>query len=76
MPNLRAPGINTTDLGVDKWFNLYQEKLRLEFRAEAYNVFNTPQFFAPDQNLGDPIFGMVTAAFPGRSIQFALKLYW
>ncbi len=76
MPNLRAPGTDTTDLGLEKWFNIWDEKLRLEFRAEAYNVFNQPQFFAPDTNLGDPTFGMITAAYPGRSIQFALKVYW
>ncbi|MDE3179860.1 MAG: hypothetical protein KGM47_09395 [Acidobacteriota bacterium] len=76
MPNLRAPGMNTTDFGLDKSWSLMDEKLRLQFRTEMYNIFNTPQFFAPDANLGDPSFGAITAAYPGRSTQFALKLFW
>ena len=75
MPNLRSPGINTTDLGIQKWWNA-TERMKLEFRAEAYNISNTPQFFAPDANFGDPTFGTITSAYPGRSIQFSLKVVW
>jgi hypothetical protein len=75
MPNLRAPGINTTDLGIQKYWNP-SERWKLEFRAEAYNIANHPQFFAPDANFGDPTFGTVTSAYPGRSIQFSLKAFW
>jgi hypothetical protein len=75
MPNLRAPGMNTTDLGIQKWWNA-TERMKVEFRAEAYNIGNTPQFFAPDTNFGDPTFGKITSAYPGRSIQFSLKAFW
>lgn len=76
MPHTRAPGLNTSDVGLEKWWNPTGERLKLEFRAEAYNIANHPNFFAPDMNLGDPTFGTVTNAFVGRSIQFSLKLLW
>lgn len=75
MPNLRAPGINTTDLGIQKWWN-WGEKLRLQFRAETFNIANHPLFFAPNTSFGDPQFGTITAAYPGRDIQFSMKVYW
>jgi hypothetical protein len=75
MPNLRAPGLNTTDFGIQKWWNP-AERLKLQFRAETFNIANHPNFFAPDTGFGDPTFGQITAAFPGRSVQFSLKLYW
>ena len=75
MPSLRAPGINTTDLGIQKWWS-WGEKLRAQFRAEAFNIANHAQFFAPDTGFGDPQFGTITAAYPGRDIQFSLKVYW
>jgi hypothetical protein len=75
MPNLRAPGINTTDLGIQKYWNA-SERWKVEFRAEAYNIANHPLFFAPDTGFGDPAFGTITSAFPGRSIQFSLKAFW
>jgi len=74
MPNLRAPGLNTTDFGIQKWWNP-AERLKLQFRAETFNIANHPNFFAPDTGFGDPTFGQITAAFPGRSVQFSLKLY-
>ncbi len=75
MPNLRAPGINTTDFGIQKWWN-WGEKLRVQFRAETFNIANHPQFFAPVANFGDPRFGRITSAYPGRDIQFSMKVYW
>jgi hypothetical protein len=75
MPNLRAPGINTTDLGISKWWN-WTEDRKLQFRAETFNIANHPQFFAPDTGFGDPTFGQVLSAYPGRDIEFSLKLYW
>jgi hypothetical protein len=47
----------------------------LEFRAEFFNAFNTPQFSDPDNEQDSPTFGQVlsTAVAP-RIIQFALKL--
>jgi len=51
------------------------EAANLEFRAEFFNAFNTPQFANPDANLADSSFGRIlsTSVNP-RLIQFALKL--
>lgn len=49
---------------------------KLQFRAESFNLTNTPSFAAPDPGLGDPGFGQIssTANANPRQMQFALKL--
>ena len=52
----------------------WSEQHSLEFRAEAFNAFNTPQFSNPDQYLGDTAFGQVTSTkLANRELQLALK---
>ena len=75
MPNLRAPGQNNWDLGLEKWWDRH-EKLRVQFRAEFYDAFNHTYFFAPDVTVGDPNFGAILQAQNGRSIQGGLEIYW
>ncbi len=51
------------------------EKVRIQFRAEAFNIFNRTQFGDPILDLGDPDFGRVFAqANRPRSFQFGLKV--
>ena len=45
------------------------ERFRLEFRAEAYNVTNTPWFDLPDTTLGDAAFGQITTAQGNQSVK-------
>ncbi|MGH9685137.1 MAG: TonB-dependent receptor domain-containing protein [Candidatus Acidiferrales bacterium] len=46
----------------------------LEFRAEMFNAFNTPQFSNPDNSLSSPTFGQIsTTSVNPRIVQFALK---
>jgi hypothetical protein len=75
MTNVRAPGLANWDIGMQKWFH-YREILKLEFRAEMFDAFNHPNFYAPDGNLTDSTFGVISATLPPRDIQFGLKLYW
>jgi hypothetical protein len=76
LPYLRAQGTIDTDLTLQKYWGLWNESSRLQLRAEFYNLFNRPQFFAPGTTFGTSTFGVVPGALPGRSIQFGLKLYW
>jgi hypothetical protein len=50
--------------------------LKLQFRAEMFNAFNRVNFYAPDGNLTDSTFGVISATLPPRDIQLGLKLYW
>jgi hypothetical protein len=68
-------GKHTFDLSLGKSFKMpYLEGHSLQFRAELFNAFNTPQFANPDANLGDGSFGQITnTSLPNREVQFALK---
>ncbi len=46
----QAPGTNNSDVSINKMFNI-TERVHLQFRAEALNFFNTPQFGPPAQTL-------------------------
>jgi hypothetical protein len=79
LPNVRAPGTRTGAVSLFKEFSLQsmREGARLEFRAEAFNVFNHPQFAAPASTVGNGDFGQITSqANKPREMQLALKLYW
>lgn len=72
-PKLRAPGWATLDASILKRFPL-RERVRLEFRAEAYNLANRTNFQRPNTVLGTPQFGQILLAWPSRTIQGGLKL--
>jgi len=61
------------DLGLHKQFGLWKESYKLEFRAEAFNVFNQTNFQAPNSNISSSAFGSITSTFPARQLQFAAK---
>ena len=76
LSNLRAPKYFMWDMGLHKWWELGEAR-RLQFRFEMFNALNHPNFFEPDTNLGDgPNFGIISSAYPARSVQFGLKFYW
>jgi hypothetical protein len=49
---LRGPGAVNADISVFREFPI-TERLRLEFRAEAFNVSNTPHFNNPATNVSN-----------------------
>ena len=70
-----SPPNRTLDLSLFKDFP-FTERIRLQFRAESFNLANTPQYSTPDNTLGDSKFGQVTGTATGseRHIQFSLRL--
>ena len=44
---------------------IVQENFRLELRAEAYNVTNTPNYVNPQSTFGSPNFGRSIQTFNG-----------
>ncbi len=75
MGNVRAPGMEQFDIGLQKWFK-FTDVLKLQFRVEMFNAFNRVNFYAPDGNLTDSSFGVISGTMPPRDIQMGLKLYW
>ncbi|HEX5832449.1 MAG TPA: TonB-dependent receptor, partial [Pyrinomonadaceae bacterium] len=68
-----GPGFQNVNVSLMKNTAL-SERLNLQFRAEAFNLFNHPNFNLPDNFLGSPTFGRITSARDPRHIQFGLKL--
>ena len=52
------------------------ERLRMQFRFEAFHASNTPRFGAPGASLGTANFGKITGAGTPRNLQLGLKLVW
>ena len=72
--SLRAPGLVDLDLSGIKNTRI-GDRLNVQFRAEAFNIFNHPQFGPPDTALGDGTTGVISSQVNNpRELQFALKL--
>jgi hypothetical protein len=77
---IRGPGMNNLDLSVYRSFGL-TERMRVQFRAEAFNVSNTPHFGTPRADASGSLFGEISGvANTGREgidervFRFALHL--
>jgi len=77
---LRGPRFSNVDLAVVKNFPVLHERYKLQFRAEAYNAFNHPNFALPASiNINATNFGLInsTTSTSGdqaaRVLQFALR---
>ena len=74
--SLRSDWHRDLDVSLFREFSFTESK-RLEFRAEAFNVTNTPVFAMPDNNITDSNFGVVSStANTERQLQLALKFYF
>jgi hypothetical protein len=49
--SLRGPGYFDEDMGLAKRFAIYDDKVNLQFRADAFNVLNHPNFILPAENV-------------------------
>jgi hypothetical protein len=71
---VRLDAINNWDVSLMKNTAL-TEVLNLRFTTEFYNAFNRPRFGAPGNQVGSPLFGLVTSQVnQPRAIQFGLRL--
>jgi len=70
-----GPGRQSLDFSVFKDFQI-RERMKMQFRAESFNLTNTPNFEVPGNQLGTAAFGVIsgTANTLPRNLQFALKL--
>ncbi len=77
--SLRSPATYQLNLGLTKNFAIW-ERVKAQFRAEFFNLFNSPQLGGPNTDLGntDPVFGFgtirSTQAFSNRQIQLGVRL--
>ncbi|MFB3920150.1 MAG: TonB-dependent receptor domain-containing protein [Terriglobia bacterium] len=70
---VRGPGYRNLDFALLKRTSV-TERVDLQFRAEVFNLTNTPLLGAPNVVLGTPGFGSITSAGDPRVIQIGLKL--
>ena len=69
-----GPAYRNWDVGLFKNTKLVRESV-LQFRAEAFNLTNTPQFGTPGNTFNTPAFGQISStAGSSRKLQFGLKL--
>jgi len=79
---LRGPGVNNWDLALAKRFHLWSEQRYVQFRTEAFNAWNHPQFsgldttarFDPTGKQVNPTFGAFTSARSPRIIQISARI--
>lgn len=72
---LKAPGRESLDMALHREFSI-REGMRLQFRAEAFNVTNTAPFGFPGLAYGSSSFGVISSAGLPRNVQLALKLHF
>jgi hypothetical protein len=72
--SMRGPHLVYWDTGLFKEFPLSAERLRLQFRAEFFNVLNHTNFMDPKVNFSSGGFGSITSSNDPRIGQLALKL--
>lgn len=72
---VRGPGLQNVDLMLGKTFRI-TDRYALEFRAEVFNVTNTPPLADPNGSFGSPAFGTITSAGNPRDFEFAVKMHF
>jgi hypothetical protein len=68
-----GPGLSEFDLSLQKDIAI-RESVKLQLRAEAYNLFNHPNFNIPNRIAFTSNFGQISSAQDSRQLQLAVKL--
>jgi hypothetical protein len=77
----RAPGISQIDIGLSKFFTI-TEQLNVRIRADLFNALNDPQFAAPNADISQANFGVITTTISNynagrgtpRELQLSAKI--
>jgi hypothetical protein len=72
---LIGPGLTDVDMSLVKSF-VIRERWNLQFRGEAFDLTNHPNFNQPVGNLSSATYGQITGSAAGRILQGAIKLRW
>jgi len=72
---ITGPGLVNFDMGLYKDF-AFNERIKLQFRSEFFNVFNHTNFGNPTTTFGSGNFGRITSALDARIIEFSLRLHY
>lgn len=67
-----GPGFVNLDTSLQKQWPV-RESMDLQFRVDAYNILNHPNFNLPGRIFGASNFGVISSAQDPREMQFALK---
>jgi trimeric autotransporter adhesin len=67
-----GPGTMVFDMAFTKIFPLKEARV-IEFRAQATNMFNTPNYSSIDATVNSPTFGRVIAAGPMRQFTMTAR---
>jgi hypothetical protein len=71
--SMRGPGVVNMDVSLFRRFQI-TEKMNMEFRAEAFNISNTPHFGNPNGSITSSLFGKITSVSNDpRSFRFGLR---
>ena len=72
--SLRGPAFENWDLALFKNVKVH-DRVNVQFRAESFNAFNTPEYNGPNTSFGSSNFGQITsdANFP-RYLQLGLRV--
>ncbi len=77
-PGVQGPGYKNVDLNLSKFFRI-TERIRLEFKMEAYNLSNTFSGANPNTTVTSAAFGKVTAlaaGTKGREMQYNMRIHF
>jgi hypothetical protein len=72
---VRGPNFTQFDLAASKNVAI-GGRTKLQFRVEAFNLFNRVNFLAPASNRSQATFGTITNAYDPRQVQLGVKVLW
>lgn len=71
---LRGPGRFNLDMAFSKATPIFGDRMKLELRADFFNVFNSVEFMNPNTNISNPrVFGRITSTYTPRIVQLAAR---